>query len=352
MDIQRFEELENRIEEKSYTKAYAGKAKLWFLAGAFFQILNIGICFLGLFWFLTSLFPVFKFSPFVFGFISLTLLVFWEFLKRTTVEEVATKLLKTKLSVKGNQIGGLLLALFLVTGSGYMAIRGAGEISDTSTQVETQADNSLAIVRDSVEAQYDKRILVLEQQSQAYVSLAAEKGRPMNRREATQVQEWGNQSLELRKERDAKLLGLEKRVESTVSRQKESIQDNTLAFLLMTLGIESIILFCIAYGANFDFSSFQEASNDTRFHQHRLHLYLLKTVYQDGRLKEGADCMPTTRLEEIVKIKKGSAVGQTEIKAFYTLMNTYEITKTRGSKRLFLKDYLKAQEAFQENYSG
>ena len=57
MDIQRFEELENRIEEKSYIKAYGGKAKLWFLAGVFFQLLNIGICFLGLYLFLGRLFP-------------------------------------------------------------------------------------------------------------------------------------------------------------------------------------------------------------------------------------------------------------------------------------------------------
>jgi len=351
MDIQRFEELENRIEEKSYTKAYAGKAKLWFLAGVFFQFLNIGICFLGLYLFLSRLFPAFTGNTYIFGLISLLLLVFWEFLKRSTVLEVVTKLLKTKMSIGSTHFGGLLLGTFLILGSGYMAVRGANEIADTSTQVETLADTQLTVVRDSVDANYEKRIQVLEQQSQGYVGLAAEKGRPMNRRETGQVQAWGQQATALKNERTVKLADLEKRTLATVSRQKNDIHGNSVAFLLMTLGIESIILFCIAYGAKFDYSSFKEASNDERFHQHRLHLFLLKTVYQDGRLKEGSDCMATARLEEIVKIKRGNTVAATDIKAFYTLMNTYEVAKTRGSKRQFLKDYPKALETFQENHA-
>lgn len=351
MDIQRFEELENRIEEKSFIKANSGKAKLWLLAGIFFQTLNIGICFLGLYWFLSRLFPVFPGNSFVFGVVSLILLIFWEFLKRSTVLEVATKLLKTSFSVSRNQLASIFLAVFLISGSGYMAIRGANEIADTSQQVETTANTQLAVTQDSVGNQYDKRIAALELLSQNYVALAAEKGRPMNRRETAQVETWDAQAKELKQERDEKLSALEQRFKTTVDHQKEGIQGNSLAFLMMTLGIESIILFCIAYGAKFDFSSYQEASNDIRFHQHRLHLFLLKTVYQDGRQKEGADCMATTRLEEIVKIKRGGSVGTSEIKAFYTLMNTYEVTKTRGSKRMFLKDYPKAIEAFQENYS-
>lgn len=351
MDIQRFEELENRIEEKSYIKAYSGKAKLWFLAGVFFQLLNIGICFLGLYLFLGRLFPQFAGSGFVFGVISTLLLIFWEFLKRSTVLEVVTKLLKSKLSVGTSHLGGLILGAFLVLGSGYMAIRGANEIADTSSLVDIQADTQLTIIRDSVDANFEHRIQGLEQQSQGYVALAAEKGRPMNRREAGQVQAWGQQAESLKKERTAKLSDLDKRTQATVNRQKNDIHGNILAFLMMTLGIESIILFCIGYGAKFDYSSFQEASDDERFHQHRLHLFLLKTVYQDGRLKEGSDCMATARLEEIVRIKRGNTVATTDIKAFYTLMNTYEVAKTRGSKRQFLKDYTKAQGIFQENYA-
>ncbi len=343
MNIERFEELENRIEEKSYTKAYAGKAKLWYLAGLFFQALNIGICFLGLYWFLGKLFPVFPGDRVVFGIISVTLLVFWEFLKRSTVQEVTTNRLREH-QFASKHFGGLLLAVFLVGGSGYLAIRGASEIADTSTLVEAVADTNLTAVRDSVEAQYDKRVLALEAQSQAYAALAAEKGRPMNRREAQQVQQWTQQGQELRKERDTKLTDLQKRTEATVTRQKRDIHGNSLAFLLMTLGIESIILFCVIYGAKFDYSSFEELSGDDRFRQFRLHIFLLNLVYQNGRQKEGSDCMPMTRLEELVKIKRGNSISAADI------IGT-QGADTPEAYAQFLKDHPKARAAFQENFN-
>lgn len=351
MDTKRFDDLANRIEEKSYTKAYASKAKLWYYAGLFFQALNIAICFLGLHVFLGRVFPTFFGKTIVLAIVAGVLLIFWEALKRLTFIELITKFLKAKFKFHGNQVAGLLLAGFLIAGSGYLAIRGANEISDTTTEVVLKADNSLGAARDSTEKRYERRILILENQSTSYVALAAEKGRPMNRREAEQVQIWAGQIKDLKKERADKLNDLESRLTTSVGKQKEAIHSTSVVFLLMTLGIESIILFCIAYGASFDFSSYQEMSNDERFHQHRLHLFLLKLIFQDGRMKEGMECMPTTRLEEIVKIKRGSTVGATEIKAFYTLMTTYDIIKTRGNKRMFLKDYPKALETFEENYN-
>lgn len=350
MDIKRFEELENKIEERSYSKAYNGKAKLWFFAGIFFQVVNIGVCFLGLYWFLGKLFPVFPGNNFLFALISIMLLCFWESLKRSTVMELAINLLKTNFTFKNHHFGGIVLSVFLISGSGYMAIRGATEITDTTSNIEITANNNLTIVRDSVDSQYEQRILQLEKQSNTYVTLSTEKGRPMTIREAAQTQQWTDQANQLKKEREAKLIDLEKRVQVSVVRQKKDVYSNTLTFLLITLGIESIILLCIIYGAKFDYNSFHEINGDELFNQHRLHIFLLRTIYQDGRQKEGSECMATNRLEELVRIKRGSTIASTDIRSFYVLMTVYEIIKTRGGKRQFTKSYEKALDLFQKNY--
>lgn len=349
MDLERFEKLENRIEVKSYTRANSGKATLWYWAGIFFQFLNIGICFLGLYWFLSRIFPDFTGKNIVFGLISVSLLVFWEFLKRSTVLELATNLLKARFKLRSHLLPGILLGLFLVGGSGYMAIRGAKEISDTSHQLATKVDSNLTMVSDSVEAGYNKRIQSLETQSQSYVALAADKGRPMSLREAAQVQEWTRQGQGIRKERDAKILGLQERAKQSLTRDQGQVQTNSLTFLIMTLGIETIILFCIFYGAKFDFTSYYELFGDAFYQRFRAHVALLDIVYQSGKFKEGDDCMAQTRVTELAKLKRGIRITPQDLASFFIVTTALNITKTSGGKRRFLMNYAKAQDTLNES---
>jgi hypothetical protein len=352
MDIERFQSLENRIEEKSFARAHAGKSKLWYCGGLFFQFVNIGICFLGLYWFLSGIFPDFSGKNALFGLLSILLLLLWEFLKRSTVLELATKLLKNKLALKSSYLPLLCLAIFLIGGSGYMAVRGAKEIADTSHTLETNADTRLTSVSDSIEAQFSRRIEALEKQGQQYVALAAEKGRPMNRREAEQVDAWAEQAKGLRQERDAKLQALAARTQQTLVRDKGHVASNSLTFLIMTLGIEATILFCIFYGARYDYESYREATTDPTFQQLRTNLQLLDLIYQNGKITQGADCFSSLRVAELARLKPTSVISTADIQGFFAVTTAVGITKTSGGKRRLLVDYNRALELLKENYAA
>jgi hypothetical protein len=348
MDIEKLNKLETVIGQKDYEKANRDKGNLWNGVGYFMQFINILICLLGLVALLTAAFGEFSASVYIYYGISSLLLLGWELLKRNTVTDITFGYMRSN-GLKKSLTGGLLLALALLVGSGYLAVHGIQEITDKSKQEEKLTLDNTQVVIDSLNVQYGTQIKQLEERIDFYYAQAQSNERALYKKEVQQVDDIESKIKTLKDELGLKVANLKNESEERISNTKEDIGGRVITFLIITIAIEVFIALSLIKVAVINFNSYVFKIGTSEYKAFKLNSALLDIFYNNGKHTEGEDCPSLSKFEDLIKLK-GMNLSKTEVNLFLTLLKAKDIVSVNSNKRRFAKTYKEAQKEIVEYY--
>jgi len=353
MKIEKIKNLEDKILEKSYTRSNKNTRLIWNSQSISFQVINILISFFGVYYLLNSFIEQnFPLKSVFFGFISILILSFWEVIKRM----VSINLFFDILKKKPFNILNIILVLFLVVGSGFIAIKSITEITENTdvnknNLVSTYEKNQYLLdsTHKSNVDTLTKQLNILIKKQNGYL-YSSDTIRVLTKKE-TQLINQLNKDIDLTKQSLSKLNSehtdkkntLKTEYLTQLSKISEKKNSNIFILLFITLFIETMIMVGIYNVVSFDFKAFNEIYNSDSYNKYNRYLNLLKVIYQNGLLKENDVLLPETKILDYAKLNDKN-IKQIDIKDFIKFLGINNIIKLNKNNRVILKSYTEAIE--------
>lgn len=255
----------------------------------------------------------------------------YELTKRFTLEQFFTGVLQVKKLTANIFIGGMICS-FLIAGSFYLSIKGAHRLVDNSETINTNADANISTKQDSISKYYDKEILYYRSQ-------------PARSR----VERMFRDSIvvSLRAEKDDKILKVETKTLQKTNDKVIKNQENSTAFLFITVFLEIIVLIGVGFDAFYTLGSFEETKKllqTPKFKQLELNLKLLKLYYQNGKKAVGDQTLSFNKFQALVQTQKIEC-SQKDLRSFIVLCQELDIIKEfKGKKKEFMITYQQAKD--------
>lgn len=329
MKLDKYNKLKLKLEVFKLEQNYMTLDKILY----YFSFLgNIFLIYFGYFFVKSvtnSIPPLFPFQDIFFTIFIALFLTGYELTKRFTLEQFFTGVLQVKKLTTNIFIGGLV-CLSLIAGSFYLSIKGAHRLVDTSGTVVAKTDSTILQKQDSIAKYYDKEIL--------YYRSETSRNREDKRYRDSIVNT-------LQQAKDTKINEIEKKITNKSISETSLVQENSTAFLFITIFLEFIVLIGVGFNSFYVLGSFEETKKllqTPRFKQIEINLVLLKLYYQNGRKKEQDSSISKSKLISLATTSKISCT-KTDINNFIILCSELEITTGNRRRKIYNVSYEKAK---------
>jgi len=330
MKIDKFNKLKLKLEVFKLEQNYMTLDKVLY----YFSFLgNIFLIYFGYFFvksITNTIPPLFPFQEVFFTIFVALFLTGYELTKRFTLEQFFIGVLQVKRVTTSLFTGGLICSL-LIAGSFYLSIKGAHRLVDNSEKIDVDVTANITSKQDSISKYYDKEILYYRSQ-------------PARSR----VERMFRDSIvgALRAEKDDKILKIETKTLQKTNNKVVKNEENSTAFLFITIFLEMIVLIGVGFDAFYTLGSYQETKKllqTPKFKQLELNLKLLKLYYQNGKKVAGDQTLSFNKFKSLAQTQKVDC-SQTDLKSFITLCQELDIVKEfRGRKKEFMISYTEAK---------
>lgn len=364
MNLDRFTKLREKFEELSFESNFSTINKVLYY---FSYLGNIFLILFSYFFLKTvtdSIPQLFPRQDLFFGIFIVLFMIGYELFKRFSIEQLFQSWFLVRKTSASLIAGGLVCAT-LVAGSFYLSVKGAHRLVDNTQQV-VQTNDSLQLTQlDQLAERYKRDLNRVDQQIDAnskrvsqLVDAATLQGRSLHRSEQINVDRWEQTIVSLKQDR--------LRLDSTYKAEKilisthqsmsaidlETGKENTLAFKLLVLFLEALIIVGVGFNGYFNVSSFGEMKSLMRTEKYRkltLNLNLLKIYYHNGTKREGDPCPSNSRFGSLVRLQATDA-KTADINNFLNLLVELQITQSKNKKqKLFQCNYQKAIELISDH---
>ena len=255
----------------------------------------------------------------------------YELTKRFTLEQFFVGILQVKKLTTSIFVGGMICSL-LIAGSFYLSIKGAHRLVDNSETIAIAVDSTTTLKQDSIAKYYDTEILYYRNQS------ARTRSDKKYRDSIVNV---------LQMAKDAKIQQIESKTQTKTSATLEKNNENSTAFLFITIFLEMIVLIGVGFDAFYTLGSYEETKKllqTPKFKQLELNLKLLKLYYQNGKKLVGDETLSFNKFKSLTQNQKVDC-SQKELKSFIVLCQELDIVKEfRGRKKEFMMPYDQAKD--------
>lgn len=344
------EKLSNEIEQKSYSKANYSSNNTWFYISIVFQILNIVICFFGIYLFLNKVITDFILKEYVIGILSFIVLSLWEKTKRDIIRKVNLNFLRASKIITQKQLGNITLMLFLIICNTLIAIQGGIELSDKKDVIEITTDSLITNKINIINDKYKQEINTIQTRIDYVYNNALDKkrrSRSLSEEEKSEINLWQNEVIKLKEEQNDKIKIIENK-ELNKSKDKTNNNSNTvLIFVFGSLIFETFIFIGISFCALYDYKSYYEITDSENYKKKLEFELLLELFFKNGNLKENQYCPSEKSFKDIVKIKNFNITDK-NIKEFITILLHLEIIISKSNRRMFNKNYIDAKNVVNE----
>lgn len=351
MNIEKIKQLESELENKSFYKSNINKYILWKYSSYLFQLLNIILCFFGLYLFLDKTIETFPLKKEVLSIISGLVLVFWEYIKRIQIRDLTIIFIKNEYGFKPNNIINLTLGLFLIICSSLIAINGGNELSNKNDNINIISNNNLKSYTDSINSKYNSEISKLQSRIDYVYQNNVDKNnikRPLTKSQEKYVTDIDNKINYLKKEN--KLYLIDYKLDLSTEKRENINKNNKVVFIFIitSLLFEVIILISILYCAFFDYKSYFEIKNTEEYRKNEIFNKYLSIIFDDGKNNIGDKLDAELQIKEFIKIK----YKNTEyFKDFFVTLISLKIIETRSDKRrYFTKNYQEAKKEINKQF--
>lgn len=330
MKLDKFYELRNDLETFSFEKNFNPLSKTLY----YFSFLgNIFLILFSYFFIknVTNSIPtLFPGQDIFFSVFIILFMTGYELFKRFAFEQLTISVFRHRTILNPNIIGGILVSVALVAGSFYLSLNGAHRLIDNSSTIETTTSQTIGKQTDSIAKYYDKEIEFYRNQ------VARTRADRKYRDSIVNV---------LQTQKDTKIQAIEKKITDKSTTQVGTLKENSLAFALMVIFLEAIILIGVAFSAYYTWTSYDEMKtllSTPKYRQLELQLKLLKLYYQNGRKKEQDIVVSKNKLLSLTRASRINC-AQKDINDFLALCSELEITTGQRRQKVYNMSYEKAK---------
>jgi len=275
--------------------------------------------------------PLFPFQNMFFTIFVGLFLTGYELTKRFTLEQFFTSILQVKKLTTGIFIGGMICS-FLIAGSFYLSIKGAHRLVDNSETISVVTDSLTIQKQQDLLKERDIKLQLVRQQP----------GRTRADRRYKDSLETATTAYY-----DNKIQQIESKTQVKANTSLDKNEENSTAFLFITIFLEMIVLIGVGFDAFYTLGSYEETKKllqTPKFKQLELNLKLLKLYYQNGKKIVGDQTLSFNKFQSLVQNQKIDS-SQKDLKSFIVLCQELDIIKEfRGRKKQFMIPYQEAKD--------
>lgn len=364
LSFDKYVELKGKTVSKSYSEKYKWVDKFMYA----FSWFGNGVSIFLAFFFLQSLF----YASFSIGSSNMWLatlgiiffLTMFELLKRYVFSMFSLEFMKMQFSIfRRSMIGFIISTSLLLVGSIYFSLNGAQKFVDNQNLFETETTQITKINVDSLTNYYNESLITplmdnnkqLTTQNNGYYETSTK----MYSSKYTKLIEDNNTKIDANNakisayelERNDKIQTIRQTNDLILADNLEANKDNIIAFILISLMIELVIMFGIYYDKYYDYRTVKEYEetiiNTPEFKSWHKYNFLLDIIYNS--VKDVGDKLPSSNdLIEMARISK-SPITPSEFERFIRILYNLEVLSKDGNKRILnipidnakmlLKDY-------------
>jgi hypothetical protein len=351
MIFDKIKQLEQEIESKSFYKSNKQKYVLWKYSTYFTQVINIVLCFFGLYLFLNKTIESFYGKEIILGSITTIILVLWELLKRIQIRDISLLYFKNNNSFNKNNIVQLLITFILIVTSSLIAINGGNELSNKEQNVINNSSKSIDKFSDSLNKTYTVEINKLQSRIDYMYRNNIDKNgitRNLTKTQQEYISDIDNKIINLKNEKYNLISEYKSNINNTKTTNLSKNEQIVYIFIGLSLFFEIIILISIIYCSYFDYNSFYEIKSSEQYKKNELYLKYVDVIYNKGEYKIGDKLESEAQIKEFIKTKYDSVEF---IKDFFVTLYSLKIIETRSDKRrYFLKNIEQAKKLINKEF--
>jgi len=366
MNLQRFEKLRQRFEGTSFENNFTTINKILYY---FSYLGNIFLILFSYFFLKTVTNAIPQLFPGQDIFFSIFIILFmtgYELFKRFAIEQLFQNLFLKKRGL--TMLAGGLVCASLTVGSFYLSIKGSHRLIDDTKALAVQSDSLANGELDQLRTKYEADYKLVQSQIESNTSLinktvdaGTQQNRILTRSEQNNITKWGLQVDKLKLERN--------KIDSTYQANKTAIeqrdyisdideatgQENDLAFYLLTIFLEILIIIGVGFNGYYNVMCFGEMKaimSSTKYGRLRTNLALLKVYYNNGKKIAGDPCPSDGKFSTLAKLQ-GFNLDSKKVEDFIILLSQLEIVEMRSetnyglavpSARVYTMSYDQATE--------
>lgn len=348
MNLEIFEKLRGKFENKNFEKDYYYIERTLFVSSLFGNLLSIIFAFFFVNSIVKNAAVHFPGQQYILPLFIVVFLTMFELLKRFTFANITytyftAKRLTTKFLI------GAMFATVLISGSFYLALNGAQRYVSKADQITLNTDSIIVQNTNDLNLQYNAEISKAEDKiNYVYSAANSRKRKSLTTEEIVVVKSWENDIKELKKERDSKIENVKQEVLSKTDKKLETNNESQIAFILLFAFVELLILIGVGFHAYYTFSSFTETKEklDANPNYKKLGEYseLLQVLFNNGKLTVNDELPGANRFRELVGAKIKIKPSQRAVKEFLALTNHLNITYSHNSTRRAKVAYTEAKD--------
>ena len=331
MKLDKFNKLKLKLEVFKLEQNYMTLDRILY----YFSFLgNIFLIYFGYFFvksITNTILTLFPFQEIFFTIFVALFLTGYELTKRFTLEQFFIGALQVKKFTTSVFLGGMVCS-FLIAGSFYLSIKGAHRLVDNSESISVVTDSLTTKKQDSIANYWNSKIQY-----------------QLNQPARTRIDRERRDSIVNSYEqiKDIKMQQLESKTQAKASTTLGKNEENSTAFLFITVFLELIVLIGVGFDAFYTLGSFEETKKllqTPKFKQLELNLKLLKLYYQNGKKIVGDQTLSFSKFQSLAQNQKVDC-SQKELKSFIVLCQELDIIKEfRGRKKQFMITYQEAKD--------
>jgi hypothetical protein len=361
MKIEKFKELEKKINGQNFNQSYKTINIVLTVLSYFGHIASI---FLAYFMLSKVIEGAMTGNIVVAGIASVILLAGLELTKRDLFDKLSIGYLKNKGLTK-DVLPLFFISIFIICISFYSSIKGAGEFSSKTAEIEVKGKETIKIYNDSLTKLYTGEIKGLEDsfkskdetltnlQNLALTQRLSKDQRTTISDLSTQKKDIQQQVSDKKTELATKLKEHETGVTTEAAGKKEDNSKNSLIFVIISTLIELIILTGIFFSEYYKFRSYNEFRNkiekDPNYQKWLLYEEMLKVIFtEDTKVNQK---LPSNK--SIIDMCKANSlfILPRDIIDFIRLLNSINIIRTSGSAKYFGKQREVAFETLRRHFN-
>lgn len=361
MKIEKFKELEKKINGQNFNQSYKTINIVLTVLSYFGHIASI---FLAYFMLSKVIEGAMTGNIVIAGIASVILLAGLELLKRDMFDKFTISFLKLK-GITKEVLPLFFISLAIISISFYSSIKGAGEFSSKSAEIEVKGKETIKIYNDSLTKLYTGEITGLEDSFKSkdellnnLQTLAATQRLSKDQRTtiadlSTQKKDIQQQVSDKKTELATKIKEHETGVTTEAAGKKEDNSKNSLMFVIISTLIELTILAGIFFNEYYKFRSYNEFRNkiekDPNYQKWLLYEEILQIIYTEDtkinqKLPSNKAIIDMCKASDIIVLPK-------DVINFVKVIANINIVKVAGSVKYFGKQRDMAFETLRKHFN-
>jgi hypothetical protein len=351
--LESFTKLKNKFENKTFTQTYKFINYLLYYGSYLGHILSIVLSYFFINFVLGDTAAHLGGYTWILPIFIILFLTLFELIKRFTLSN-STSVYLIKKKFNSSVIINGLFAITLVILTFYLSLNGASKFANKSEIIESNIDSLVIVKSDSLNRYYQLENSKLEERiNYIYQTAQLRRNKSLTIDETKQVKDWELSIKSNNKELAQKLKDIKIDIANEFSKQKESSDKSKIAFIILSLFIESLIIIGVCFKEYYDFTSYSEQKerleNSENYNNLIVNLELLRLLYNNGKIDKDKNLPSFNQFKDLV-FAYSKKYSLKQIKEFITLTNSLKITKLIGKTRVTNTTYQQAQEIIKNHF--